>query len=172
MKRPLCLSIALLFATAFQPSGAGLRQSRDEDSEIVRLRYATIIVRDYDEALRWYTDVLGLEKVEEGSFGPGQRWLVVAPRGQKEFGIVLAIAQPASPSDPVRAYADRVGKETKWVFEVQDCRKFFESRSKRGVKFLSSPADEVWGTYAMIEDLYGNVFVVQSPRQAPSGTKR
>jgi hypothetical protein len=70
------IPIALLFATAFRPSGAGLPQSRDQDSGIVRPRYATTIVRDYDEALRWYTGVLGLEKVEEGSFGSGQRWLV------------------------------------------------------------------------------------------------
>jgi hypothetical protein len=85
--------------------------------------------------LRWYTGVLGLEKVEEGSEGRRLFWirttlarrLVVAPRGQKEFGIVLAIAQPASPGDPVRAYQDRVGKETKWVFEVRDCRKFSSS---------------------------------------------
>jgi hypothetical protein len=69
---------------------------------------------------------------------------------------VLAIAEPASPGDPVRAYQDRVGKETKWVFEVRDCRKFFESRSKRGVKFLTLPTDEVWGTYAIIE-LYRNI---------------
>ena len=171
MRRQVCLTIAGLFAAVILPSGTVLLQSAEEKPDIVRLQYATIIVRDYDKALQWYTEVLGLEKVEEGSFGAGQRWLVVAPRGQQGFGIVLALDQPASSSDPVRQYADRVGKETKWVFEVQDCRRFYESRSKRGVKFLAPPTDDVWGTFAMFEDLYGNVFVAQSRQPAPSGKK-
>jgi len=51
------------------------------------------------------------------------------------------------------------------VFEVEDCRKFYDLASKRGVKFVENPVDEIWGvTEAMFEDLYGNVFVVQSPK--------
>jgi uncharacterized glyoxalase superfamily protein PhnB len=51
------------------------------------------------------------------------------------------------------------------VFEVEDCRKFYDRASKRGVKFVENPVDEIWGvTEAMFEDLYGNVFVVQSPK--------
>jgi hypothetical protein len=72
-------------------------QSADRDLGIVRVRYVTIVVRDYDEALHWYTDVLGLEKTEEGTFGapvakssavqtPGdKRWIVVAPRAAKTW---------------------------------------------------------------------------------------
>src|SRR5437667_4124067 len=100
-------------------------QSADRDLGIVRLRYVTIVVRDYDEALRWYTNVLGLEKTEDGSFGKGQRWLVVAPHGRKDLGIILEIAKPYSvgtnmsaqtAKDAVRNYENRVGTETRWVF--------------------------------------------------------
>jgi len=159
-------------------------QSADRDLGIVRLRYATIVVPDYDEALHWYTNFLGLEKTEDGTFGvtpSGQlvagdkaaamdkRWLVVAPHGQKDFGIILEIAKPLSPNDPIRDYKARVGTETRWVFHVQDCHKFYDLASKRGVKFVENPVDQPWGvTEAMFEDLYGNVFVIESFRPKPA----
>lgn len=171
MKRKLCLMSALLLAGTLL-SWTALPQSLPENPGIVRLRYATIVVPNYDEALRWYTGVLGLEKVEEGSFGAGLRWIVIAPRGQKEFGIVLELAQPISPDDKIRDYKNRVGKETRWVFEVKDCHRFYELLSKRGVKFTELPVDQIWGvTEAHFEDLYGNVFVVESPRPSQSGAK-
>src|SRR5437870_11282594 len=122
-------------------------QAIDNDLGIVRVRYVTIVVRDYDEALNWYTNVLGLEKVAEGTFAPGattsdplrvgkaaankkaKRWLVVAPRGRRDVGIILEIAKPFSPSDSIHNYKARIGKETRWVFEVEDCRKFYELAS-------------------------------------------
>jgi uncharacterized glyoxalase superfamily protein PhnB len=158
----------LTFAVVFAPMllvAVAASQSSERDLGIVRLRYATIVVRDYDKALNWYTEVLGFEKTEEGAFGDGKRWLVVAPRGRKDVGIILEIAKPLSPGDPITDYEDRIGKETRWVFEVEDCRKFYDLASKRGVKFVENPMDEVWGsTEAMFQDLYGNVFVVESPK--------
>jgi catechol 2,3-dioxygenase-like lactoylglutathione lyase family enzyme len=181
MKRQALVMSALLFGV-IRTSWTSFPQSPAENPGIVRLRYATIVVPNYDEALRWYTDVLGLEKVEEGSFGtnptgtlvtPGPfRWIVVAPFGQKDFGIVLELAQPISPDDKISDYKDRVGKETRWVFEVKDCHRFYELLSKRGVKFTELPVDQPWGvTEAHFVDLYGNVFVVESHRPTPSGAK-
>jgi catechol 2,3-dioxygenase-like lactoylglutathione lyase family enzyme len=169
MKRKLCLMSALLFA-AILTSWAAFPQSAPEDPGVLRLRYATIVVPDYDEALRWYTGVLGLEKVEEGSFGKGLRWIVIAPRGQKDMGIILELAKPFSPDDKISDYKSRIGKETRWVFVVKDCHRFYEMLSKRGVKFTELPVDQPWGvTEAHFEDLYGNVF--ESSRPAPAGPK-
>jgi uncharacterized glyoxalase superfamily protein PhnB len=158
--------VYLAFAVVFAPILLAVfasSQSGERDLGIVRLRYATIVVRDYDQALKWYTDVLGFEKTEEGAFGDGKRWIVVAPRGWKDVGMILEIAKPISPDDPIKDYENRVGKETRWVFEVEDCRKFYDLASKRGIRFVETPVDEVWGsTEAMFEDLYGNIFVVES----------
>jgi catechol 2,3-dioxygenase-like lactoylglutathione lyase family enzyme len=166
MKPPRSVIVYTLFAVGllFEPAFA---QPQPGDPGIVRLRYATVVVPNYDEALRWYTGVLGLEKVEEGSFGAGLRWIVVAPRGQKDFGIVLELAQPIDQNDKIHNYQDRIGKETRWVFEVKDCYKSYELLSKRGVKFLEQPSEQPWGVKAQFEDLYGNVFVVSSPRRTP-----
>ena len=139
-------------------------QSDEKDLGVVRLKYAAVVVRDYEQALHWYTEVLGFEKTEDGKFGDGKRWLVVAPRSHKEVGIILEIAKPIAPDDPIQNYGARVGTETRWVFEVEDCHKFYERASNRGVKFVVKPADQPWGCQAMFEDLYGNIFVVASAK--------
>jgi catechol 2,3-dioxygenase-like lactoylglutathione lyase family enzyme len=159
----------LLLAIVLAPA-ITLSQPETSDPGIIGLRYVSIVVRDYDEALHWYTGVLGLEKIEDGNFGNGKRWLVVAPRGRGDIGIVLEIAQPVAANvmggqaDPISDYASRIGKETRWVFEVADCRKFYELASKRGVKFVETPVEQkAWGvTESMFQDLYGNIFVVYS----------
>lgn len=170
---------SILFMTLAAFSQIMVSQASEDDIGIRRLRYVTILVRNYDEALNWYTKVLGMEKTEDGTFGNGQRWLVVAPHGRKEIGIVLEIAKPYSPgsnlasataSDSIRDYESRIGKETRWVFEVEDCKRFYEAASKRGVKFVEAPVEQAaWGvTEAMFEDLYGNVFVVESFKPKPT----
>src|SRR2546430_10733440 len=179
----------LLLGMALLPVIA-LSQSESKDLGIVRVRYVTIVVPDYDEAVNLYTNVLGLEKVEDCTFAPGatpsdplrvgkaaankkvKRWLVVAPKGRRDVGIILEIAKPFSASDSIHNYKARIGKETRWVFEVEDCRKFYELASKRGVKFVETPVNQpAWGvTEAMFEDLYGNVFVVQSSRPKPGSS--
>jgi uncharacterized glyoxalase superfamily protein PhnB len=59
------------------------------------------------------------------------------------------------------------------VFEVEDCRKFYAEASKRGVKFVENPVEEPWGsTEAMFEDLYGNIFVVESHGPKPGGSNK
>jgi catechol 2,3-dioxygenase-like lactoylglutathione lyase family enzyme len=131
-------------------------QTQTKPSPAVELRYVTVLVKDYDEALSWYTDVLGLKKVEDAPFGPGRRWLVVAGEGQVSPGIVLEV-----PSDAARA--ERMGKETNWVFGVSDCFAFYEELRSKGVHFLDPAKRQPWGTVqAVFEDPYGNIFVAES----------
>ena len=56
---------------------------------ITSLARVTILVKDQDEALKFYTEKLGLEKRDDNTFAPGMRWLTVAPRGQKEVVVAF-----------------------------------------------------------------------------------
>lgn len=134
--------------------------SAPAQAQAMQLRYVTVIVRDYDEALAWYTGVLGLKKTEDRNFGPGRRWLVVAPEGHDQPGIVLETA-----SDPEKA--GHIGKEINWVFALADCDKFYGALRARGVHFTAPPKRQPWGTtQAIFEDPYGNVYVAESQAQA------
>lgn len=180
MTNARCFALAaLLFAstlfTAPAPAQSATQSTSpgaSNDLGIQQLRYVTVVVRDYDEALRWYTSVLGLEKAEEASFGAGRRWLVVAPHGQKDFGIVLEIANPYGPGDTIHNYSERVGMETRWVFNVDNCHTFYDKASKRGVKFIEAPIDTPYGCEAMFQDLYGNLFHISSGWKKPASASR
>jgi catechol 2,3-dioxygenase-like lactoylglutathione lyase family enzyme len=110
---------------------AAQAQNRSTESGVTAIRYVTVQVKDYDEALAWYTQVLGLKKVEDRAFGSGRRWLVVAPEGGGQLGIVLEVANSNR--------ADRIGKETNWVFEVGNCSEFYNAMRGQGVHFIEPP---------------------------------
>ena len=126
---------------------------------ITRLAHVTILVRDQEEALGWYTEKLGFEKRSDATFGPGARWLTVAPKGQKELEIVLRKPDPALHGEKrAETLMARIGQATTWVLDTDDCHKTYETLRSRGVKFLGPPHEESYGIVALFEDLYGNVF--------------
>ena len=126
---------------------------------ITKLAIVAILVRDQDEALRFYTERLGLEKRADEVFGPGVRWLTVAPKGQQEVEVVLQKPEPAMHGEEgARQMLERVGQATTWSFNTDDCRQDYETFRSRGVKFSSPPQERPYGLEAVFEDLYGNVF--------------
>lgn len=118
---------------------------------ITKITHVTVLVNDQDEALNWYTEVLGLEKRQDDAKTiPGFRWITVAPKGQTAPEIVLLRAEDRD--------RDRVGHGTLWVLETEDCEEAHQCLEKRGVKFITEPKKAPWGVSAMFEDLYGNRF--------------
>jgi lactoylglutathione lyase len=120
-----------------------------------RLGYVALVVRDYDEALAFYVDVLGFECLEDTDLGGGKRWVRVHPTGSDGAGLLLARAA----SDE---QTSRVGNQTGgrvFVFlETDAFRRDYDRLVSRGVTFVRGPSEEEYGTVAVFEDLYGNRF--------------
>lgn len=128
---------------------------------IQRLSHVTIIVRDIDEALDFYTKKLGLVKVADNPMGPGERWVTVAPEGQKDLEIVLQKPSPAMHGETgAKEMMCQIGKGTTWVFKVDDCKKTCDQLKKKGVQIVKEPEAFPYGTEAIFVDLYGNAFVL------------
>jgi uncharacterized glyoxalase superfamily protein PhnB len=126
----------------------------------------TILVRDQDEALRWYAEKLNFKKMADQQFGPGSRWLTVAPKDQKELQIVLLKPDAIMHGKRMaQELTQRIGKGTTWVLEVDNCRKTYEELTSRGVKFRGPPEERPYGTEAVFEDLYGNPWDLLEPKQ-------
>jgi predicted enzyme related to lactoylglutathione lyase len=119
-----------------------------------KLSVVTILVRDQDEALKYYTETLGLEKMDDVSFG-ADRWVTVTPPGQKDLQIFLCKADSFGMN-----LMDYIGKAPSWAFGTDDCQKTYETLSARGVKFTQTPTQRPGGIEADFEDLYGNKFAV------------
>lgn len=135
---------------------------------ITRLARVTIYVRNQDEALAFYTEKLGLEKRADVQFGPGARWLTVAPAGQNEIEILLQEPVPAMHGKEfAQQIAERVGQATTWVFTTDDCRAEYETLKGRGVTFVSEPQDQPYGVEAVFVDLYGNSFSLLQQAENP-----
>ena len=115
----------------------------------------TLLVRDQDEALRFYTEVLGLEKRADDSSMPGFRWLTVAPKEQK--GVEIVLVKPRTEED-LQQVGKQAGRTVFLVFHTDDLQREYETLHSRGVKFLGPPKQQPWGTEAVFEDLYGNRF--------------
>ncbi|MDT5063608.1 MAG: hypothetical protein QOH63_4067 [Acidobacteriota bacterium] len=129
---------------------------------LTKLAVVTILVRDQDEALRFYTEKLGLEKMDDMSFGEGNRWLTVTGPKQKDVQIFLQKADSFGID-----LMDAVGRAPSWAFNTDNCRETYETLKGRGVKFVSEPKEQPWGIEATFEDLYGNKFsIVEEPGSA------
>lgn len=130
---------------------------------LTKLAVVTILVRDQDEALAYYTEKLGLEKMDDMTFG-GDRWLTVTASNQKDVQIFLQKADGFGMD-----LMDQVGKATTWAFNTDNCREDYETLKARGVKFTSEPKEQPWGIQAIFEDLYGNTFsIVEEPPASES----
>ena len=135
---------------------------------ISRLIRVTVVVRDYDEALRFYTEQLGFVKRADMAFGPGMRWLTVAPPQQHDLEIVLQQPTPAMHGEErAREMEALIGKQPTSVFETADCHAEYAALSARGVTFSQAPQQEQYGVEAVFQDLYGNSYSLLQPAATP-----
>lgn len=113
----------------------------------------TLVVRDYDEARDWYTQVLGFELLEDTPLSAEKRWLRVAPPGARETALLLAKA--ATPEQSA-AVGQQAGGRVLLFLKTRDFDRDHAAMLARGVRFLEEPRREPYGSVAVFEDLYGN----------------
>jgi catechol 2,3-dioxygenase-like lactoylglutathione lyase family enzyme len=117
-----------------------------------RIRLVTVVVGDYDEAVRFYVDALGFEVREDTALGNGRRWVVVAPAGD---GTALLLARAASGAQRDRV-GDQTGGRVAFFLDAEDFAADHERLRTAGVRFVDEPRRESYGMVAVFEDLYGN----------------
>lgn len=135
--------------------------------KITQLAIIPILVADQDEALRFFTEKLELEKRADMIYGPGLRWLTVAPKGQKKPEIALAKPDLSLPGIQNNGgggeRVERLSQYITCVFATDDCYKTYHTLLARGVTFLSPPTKNAHGMEAVFEDPYGNLFSLLEP---------
>ena len=94
---------------------------------ITNLANVTLLVKDYDEAIRWYTEKLGLELRMDGSMGGEYRFVTVGVKGQQDVSIVL--------HKPFEGYQEARSNVHGLLFHCDNCRAFVERLKSAGVEF-------------------------------------
>jgi catechol 2,3-dioxygenase-like lactoylglutathione lyase family enzyme len=113
----------------------------------------TFLVRDYDEAIAYFTEVLGFALVEDTALSESKRWALVAPQGSG--GTRLLLAKADKPEQSARV-GDQTGGRVFLFLETDDFERDYSAMRERGVRFLEEPRHEPYGTVAVFADLYGN----------------
>ena len=125
-----------------------------------RLAHVTLLVRDYDEAIAFYTQVLGFSLASDLDMGEGRRWVVVAPPGPAGCSLLLAEAK----TEQEKRGVGHQGAGRVWLFlHTDDFWRDFPVLQGRGLHFLETPRSEVYGHVAVFEDLYGNKWDLLEP---------
>lgn len=124
-----------------------------------RLGAVTFLVRDYDEAIAFFTGRLGFELREDTPLGGGKRWVRVVPRGG---GTGLLLARAATPEQA--AAVGRQGGGRVFLFlETDDFARDHAAMRAAGVGFEEEPRREAYGIVAVFRDLYGNKWDLIQP---------
>lgn len=116
-----------------------------------KIGHVTLIVRDYDEAITFYTDRLRFELLADTALGGGKRWVLVAPPG----GTALLLAKAVTLEQAARI-GDQTGGQVFLFLHTDDFWRDYREMESRGVRFTEEPRREAYGTVAVFEDLYGN----------------
>ncbi|NUT08466.1 MAG: VOC family protein [Hamadaea sp.] len=129
----------------------------------------TIIVAEYDAAIRFFVDVLGFDLVEDvpstTNDGRPKRWVVVRPPGART-GILLAQADGEQQS---AAVGDQAAGRVGFFLRVDDFDSAYARMTAAGVEFLTQPRDEAYGRIAVFRDIAGNKWDLLGPSSPNEG---
>ena len=130
---------------------------------IQSLVHIALVVRDYDEAIAWFTGVLGFTLVAD-QYQPEQdkRWVLVAPPGAPEGAAALLLARASKPEQEA-FIGHQAGGRVFLFLKTDDFRRDYEAMIAKGVRFIRPPAEQPYGTVAVFEDLYGNLWGLFQP---------
>lgn len=123
------------------------------------LSLVTLVVREYDEAIEFFTQKLDFEILEDTPLTDGKRWVRVA---SKKGGAALLLAKAIS-SEQLATVGNQTGGRVAYFLETDNFWNDFQTMKSNGVNFLEEPRQETYGTVAVFVDLYGNKWdLVQS----------
>jgi catechol 2,3-dioxygenase-like lactoylglutathione lyase family enzyme len=114
-----------------------------------------LVVEDYDKAIDFYTKKLNFTLIEDTVLSETKRWVVVAPAGSKGCSLLLAKAANVEQKSRI---GNQTGGRVFLFLYTDNFKRDYESFKRNGVNFVREPVIEKWGTVAVFEDLYGNLW--------------
>jgi catechol 2,3-dioxygenase-like lactoylglutathione lyase family enzyme len=126
-----------------------------------RIAHVALVVKDYDEAIQFYTTKLDFELIEDTQLSAEKRWVMVAPPGAKECNLLLA---KAANDQQLYSVGNQTGGRVFLFLFTDDFWRDFNKYKERNVNFVRPPKEEPYGIVAVFEDLYGNLWDLIEPK--------
>jgi catechol 2,3-dioxygenase-like lactoylglutathione lyase family enzyme len=130
-----------------------------------RIATVTLVVDDYDAAIKFYVNTLGFTLNTDTPLGEGKRWVTVSPCGKAGARLLLAKADGVSQASRI---GDQTGGRVFLFLETDDFVRDYTLYQARGVRFLEQPRRESYGTVAVFTDCFGNRWDLIQPAGAES----
>ncbi|MFL6845592.1 MAG: VOC family protein [Allosphingosinicella sp.] len=122
------------------------------------LAHIALVVRDYDEAIAWFTQKLGFTLVEDSyQAEQDKRWVLVAPPGAGDGGATILLARASSPEQEA-FIGNQAGGRVFLFLQTDDFDRDYADYRARAVRFVREPKQAPYGKVAVFEDLYGNLW--------------
>ena len=119
------------------------------------IAHIALVVNDYDEAIKFYTEKLDFTLLEDTPQSETKRWVLVAPRGSEECCLLLAKGVGEEQRSRI---GNQTGGRVFLFLKTDDFRRDYENFRGKGVQFVREPKTEDYGTVAVFADLYGNLW--------------
>ena len=124
------------------------------------IAHIALLVEDYDDAIRFYTGKLHFKLVEDTVLSETKRWVIVSPPGSAGCSLLLARAVNA---EQKKAIGNQTGGRVFLFLYTDDFARDYQDMISRGIVFLRPPVREPYGTVAVFQDLYGNLWDLIEP---------
>ena len=126
-----------------------------------QIAHIALVVNDYDEAIQFYTQKLNFILVEDTILSETKRWVLVRPVGSSTC---LLLAKAANEEQRSRVGNQTGGRVFLFLY-TDDFKRDFKNLQDKAIKIVREPVEENWGTVAVFEDLYGNLWDLIEPKK-------
>ena len=126
------------------------------------IAHISLIVNDYDEAIDFYVGKLNFDLVEDTVLDNKKRWVLVSPKGNKSFSLLLAKATNVEQQSRV---GNQTGGRVFLFLNTDNFKRDYNSLVENEIKIVREPKEEPYGTVAVFEDLYGNFWDLIEPKK-------
>ena len=131
-----------------------------------RIAHIALVVKDYDDAIEFYTKKLDFKLLEDTRIDENKRWVMVAPPGAKESCLLLA---KASNERQLGSIGNQTGGRVGFFLFTDDFWRDYNQMTEREISFVRPPTEFEYGTVAVFEDLYGNMWDLIEPSENNKG---
>lgn len=131
-----------------------------------RIAHIALVVKDYDEAIDYYVNKLDFVLLEDTKLSEEKRWVMVAPNGAKECSLLLA---KAADEKQAASIGNQTGGRVFLFLFTDDFQRDYDKLRERNVNFIRPPQEFDYGTVAVFEDLYGNLWDLLQPNERNKG---
>lgn len=131
-----------------------------------RIAHIALVVDNYDDAIDFYTKKLDFQLLEDTKLSDEKRWVMIAPKGAKECSLLLAKAS----NDQQKTFiGNQTGGRVFLFLFTDNFWRDYEKLKSREINFVRPPQDLEYGTVAVFEDLYGNMWDLIEPNENNKG---